>query len=266
MNFCVQIHLNAAENQLQRLRALQLAFARVCNALAPVVQQTRVWNRVALHHLAYHQLRAQFPELGSQMVCNAIYAVSRACRWVFQHADSSLAIATLQGKALPLLEFSDNGPVYFDRHTLSAKNGVLSLYTLGGRLRFQQALKAEDEELFHSHKLTEMILSGNEGDGYSLTLWLEVADEKAAEMPESTLPVAQSKDGHAKVVSHQPQGDRLVTGLVGDGEQAISSEQVARELVGRRHGAKRARSSGGVFAQVAPGALPEFIKVSGGQQ
>ena len=60
------------------------AFAEVCNALAPEVQRTRVWNRVALHHMHYRALREKFPALGSQMVCNAIYAVSRTSRMVFQ--------------------------------------------------------------------------------------------------------------------------------------------------------------------------------------
>ncbi len=52
------------------------------------LHQTKVWNRVALHHLMYRNLRDQFPEMGSQMVCNAIYSVSRTCReWSFQFSD-----------------------------------------------------------------------------------------------------------------------------------------------------------------------------------
>lgn len=64
MNSVLRIALNASPEQGARLQALQSGFAQVCNALAPVVQQTRVWNRVALHHLAYRQLREQFPEMG----------------------------------------------------------------------------------------------------------------------------------------------------------------------------------------------------------
>ena len=64
MNFSLRIVLNANPEQLARLVALQAAFAVVCNALAPTVQQTRVWNRVALHHLTYRSLRERFPDSG----------------------------------------------------------------------------------------------------------------------------------------------------------------------------------------------------------
>lgn len=155
----LRIPLNTSPDQLARLQALQIAFARVCNALAPTVQQTKVWNRVALHHLTYRNLRDQFPEMGSQMVCNAIYSVSRTCRAVFQHPQSPFNLAAMGTKPLPLLRFSDSCPVYFDRHTLSVKGGQLSMYTLDGRIRFALALKPEDEASFNEKKLREIVLS-----------------------------------------------------------------------------------------------------------
>lgn len=193
MNFSLRITLDLSPAQAAQLQALQQAFAQVCNALAPTVQQTRVWNRVALHHLAYRQLRAQFPALGSQMVCNAIYAVSRTSRLVFQRPDSPFALERLGDAPLPLLHFADDGPVYFDRHTLSLKDGLLSLYTLEGRMRFEQALRPEDEMLFHAHKLREMVLAGGPDAGYALTLWLEdvaaaQAGERAADYAEAAAP------------------------------------------------------------------------------
>ena len=69
------------------------------SAIAPLVQQTKVWNRVALHHLAYRQLREQFPEMGSQMVCNAIYSVSRTGRLVFQHPPKPVQSGAAGGQA-----------------------------------------------------------------------------------------------------------------------------------------------------------------------
>ena len=172
MNYVLRVPLNATPEQVQRLHALQTGFARVCNALAPQVQQTRVWNRVALHHLCYRQLREQFPEMGSQMVCNAIYSVSRTARMVFQHPQSPFNLARLGSKPLPLLRFSDSCPVYFDRHTLSLKAGQLSMFTLDGRMRFQLALKAQDEERFHSQKLREIVLSRRSGGAYELAFTL----------------------------------------------------------------------------------------------
>ena len=146
MNSTLSIPLDTSPEQVQRVLALQQGFAQVCNALAAVVQQTRVWNRVALHHLTYRQMREQFPQMGSQMVCNAIYSVSRTCRMVFQHPQSPFHLSRLGDKPLPLLRFADSCPVYFDRHTLSLKAGQLSMFTLDGRMRFQLALGAEAEE------------------------------------------------------------------------------------------------------------------------
>lgn len=170
--------------QLERLRALQQGFAQLCNALAPLVQSTRVWNRVALHHLAYRQLRAQFPEMGAQMVCNAIYSVSRTCRVVFQNPASPLHLDRLEGKALPLLRFADSCPVYFDRHTLSLKAGQLSMFTLDGRMRFQLALEPTVEERFHTQKLREVVLASRADGSYELSFWM--VDKDQADTPTET--------------------------------------------------------------------------------
>ena len=172
MNSVLRIPLDASPEQVTRLQALQSGFAQVCNALAPLVQQTRVWNRVALHHLAYRQLREQFPGMGSQMVCNAIYSVSRTGRLVFQHPGSPFHLSRLGDKPLPLLRFSDACPVYFDRHTLSLKAGQLSMFTLDGRMRFQLALGAQDEAAFHARKLREIVLSRRSDGVYELSFLL----------------------------------------------------------------------------------------------
>ena len=190
MNSPLSILLHTTREQTARLEALQAAFAEVCNALAPVVQQTRCWNRVALHHLAYHGLRQRFPQVGSQMVCNAIYSVSRTCRLILQHANSPFNVARHPDRPLPLLQFLPSAPVYFDRHTLSLKDGLLSMYTLDGRMRFQLALKAEDELRFHREKLREILLARTV-QGYQLSFCLAVVNEEeekqaelSAEMPE----------------------------------------------------------------------------------
>ncbi len=193
MNFALRIPLNTTADQLARLLALQAAFATVCNALAPIVQQTRVWNRVALHHLSYHSLRERFPDMGSQMVCNAIYSVSRTSRLVFQHPQSPFNVAKLADKPLPLLKFADTCPVYFDRHTLSVKDGQLSMYTLDGRIRFALALKPPDEANFKEKKLREIVMSRRADGVFELSFLFsdnpddpspEPADASRAEVPE----------------------------------------------------------------------------------
>ena len=178
MNLKLRVPLNTDAEQSGRLLALQVAFAQVCNALAPLVQRTRVWNRVALHHMAYKSLREQFPAMGSQMVCNAIYSVSRHSRAVFQTPASPFHLSKLGERPLPLLRFSYTCPVYFDRHTLSLKAGQLSMYTLDGRMRFQLDLEANDEANFHARKLREVVLERTP-DGFTLSFLFSDEDDSA---------------------------------------------------------------------------------------
>lgn len=175
MNNELCLTLDTTPDQERRLRALQVAFADVCNALAPLVQQTRCWNRVTLHHLAYKDLRQRFPNVGSQMICNAIYSVSRTGRMVFQSPSSPFHFARLQvqGKPLPLLRFSDHSPVYFDRHTLSIAGEQLSVYTLDGRLRLRAPLPALAGAGFGKLRLREAVLSRHPGTGrFQFSFWL----------------------------------------------------------------------------------------------
>jgi hypothetical protein len=161
--------------QAAQLRRLQAAFAEACNFIAPMVVQTRCWNRVGLHHLAYRPLREKFATLGSQMACNAIYSVSRACRAVYQEPSSKWFVGRQPAAALPCLRFPNSAPVFFDRHTLSLKGGQLSLFTLDGRMRFKLAVGAEVEQRFAHEKLKDVMLLGN-GDQYSLRFVFAMKD------------------------------------------------------------------------------------------
>ena len=176
MKSVIRVPLNTTPEQYARLQALQTAFAQVCNALAPEVQRSRVWNRVALHHLHYRALREKFPALGSQMVCTAIYAVSRTSRLIFQTPASPFSLAKLGNKPLPLMQFADSCPVYFDRHTLSIKANKLSLFTLDGRMHFELTLPEEQLLLFRVAKLKEIVLTRRLDNAYELAFWLEPAE------------------------------------------------------------------------------------------
>lgn len=210
MNSTLHVQLNTSAEQVARLVALQAAFAQVCNALAPIVQKTRCWNRVALHHLAYHALREQFPQMGSQMVCNAIYSVSRMCRIVLQHPASPWNIARLGERPLPLLQFQPSAPVYFDRHTLSLKAGRLSMYTLDGRMHFDLNLQPADEARFHNEKLREIVLGGTP-QGFRLSFNFSPSPDADAEVPtagiSAELPeylLVTAADGDQDIVTVPP--------------------------------------------------------------
>lgn len=192
MNSLLRITLNTSPEQLASLKALQHAFAEVCNELGPLVQKTRCWNRVTLHHLTYKLLREKFPALGSQMICNAIYSVSRTSRKLFQSPASPFSLARLGNKPLPLLRFADTCPVYFDRHTLSVRDGQLSMYTLEGRMRFQLALSPADEVRFHEGKLREIVLSRETNERFDLSFLFAENDfepELATQTPAGLDPI-----------------------------------------------------------------------------
>lgn len=190
MKPALRVALGTDSAQAERLHKLQAAFAEVCNTLAPIVQRTGCWNRVALHHMTYRPMRERFPAIGSQMVCNAIYSVSRVSRHVFQHPSSPFNIARLGERGLPLLRFQPQAPVYFDRHTLSIKNGQVSMYTLDGRMRFTIGLDAEGERRFHEEKLREVVLT-SAADRFYLSFHLgseaETGDRGSADLPEYLL-------------------------------------------------------------------------------
>jgi hypothetical protein len=185
MNSILTTPLNTSLEQAARLQALQLAFAEVCNALAPVAQERRCWNRVALHHLTYRVLREKFPQMGSQMICNAIYSVSRTCRLVYQHPGSPFNVAKHPEAPLPAIRFAPSAPVYFDRHTLSIKDDKLSMYTLDGRMKFQLQLGLADLERFQSSKLREIVLSRS-GEQYQLTFIFNPGDSLDDDVAETS--------------------------------------------------------------------------------
>ena len=175
MKSLVRLFLSPSPDQAERLVALQGTFAQACNALVPVVREHRCWNRVGLHHLAYRQLRDQFPELGSQMACNAIYSVSRTARLLFQHPRSPFHIGRWGSRPLPQMRFQPTAPVYFDRHTLSLKVRGLSLFTLDGRMHFDLELSALDQARFRQEKLREIVLS-RVAERFSLTFRFALPD------------------------------------------------------------------------------------------
>jgi hypothetical protein len=215
MNLLLRVNLTPTPEQHVRLLALQVAFAEVCNALAPMVQQTRVWNRVALHHMAYKTLRERFPAVGSQMVCNAIYSVSRTCRLLFQSTGSPLNVSRNPGRPLPLIRFTDASPVYFDRHTLSLKQGEVSMFTLDGRMRFRAGLSDEGELAFHQRKLLEIVLSRNR-DEFELRFVFAPIELVGEERALGSRPQSQDASKSSEEPEMSPRGFKDVSSLIPD--------------------------------------------------
>ena len=191
MKYSIVVSLDTDAHQYSRLCELRRAFAQVCNHLAPSVQESRNWNRVTLHHLYYHSLRKRFPGLGSQMVCNAIYAVSKMAKLVYQHPKSPYNVGRRTAGTLPLLHFAEICPVYFDRHTLSIKADELSVFTMDGRIHFQLNLSKSKRAVFEAAKLREIALEERKNRRFELSFHLE-SDPQAIALPISNLRGTES--------------------------------------------------------------------------
>ena len=175
----LSIALNTPPEIATQLKQLQQAFADVCNAIEPTVRATRCWNRVALHHLVYHRLRQCFPQLGSQMICNAIYSVSRVCRPIFQTPASPFNITRIGERPLPKMRFASHAPVYFDRHTLTIRDGIVSILTLEGRARFHLSISDADQQRLRQQRVREIQLI-NQDDGFLLRFVFSTSDSKSS--------------------------------------------------------------------------------------
>jgi len=188
MTIRFSVTLNARPDQSERLMALQRAFVQACNSLTPLVRDTRCWNRVGLHQMAYRQLRDRFPQLGSQMACNVVYSVSRACRLVYQSKRSPWTTGRDKDGPLPLVIFDADAPVYFDRHTLSLRDGAVSMFTLDGRMRFEVGLSPAQVSNFLNDRLREVVLR-RDGGAFSLTfLFTGPGDEETSGAGDEDLP------------------------------------------------------------------------------
>lgn len=202
----IQFFLSTSPEQAAELQRLQAAFAAACNHVAPLAQANHCWNRVTLHHLAYRELRSRFPQLGSQMACNAIYSVARTYRILLQHPKSPYNIARRAGHPLPLLQFRSDAPVYFDRHTLSLKGNALSMFSLDGRLHFRLQMAEEAVTRFTRERLCEVILRRVD-ERFLMQFWFAdksvlLANEMKADLPEYVFLIAPSvQDGQGSLSS-----------------------------------------------------------------
>lgn len=183
----VIVPLQTTPDQHAQLCRLRSVFAQVCNELTPEVQRTGVWDRVALHHLHYRALREKYPELGSQMVCNAIYAVSKICRAIYQSIRSTAGMEQRTAQVLPSFRFAQTCPVYFDRHTLSIVSGGLSLFTMDGRVRFELQMPAQELEWFKRSKLLEIVLQERHDQVFELHFELAAQNSLADATPAKNL-------------------------------------------------------------------------------
>ena len=129
MQRTISLRIILSPEQDALLTRLQEGLAQACRAASRVAAEQRCCNRVQLHHLCYYSLREQFPELGSQMVCNALRKVAGAYKTLLANRPK-----LKQEASWPLLAFKPSGSVHFDKRTSSIKGDALSLFTTEGRI------------------------------------------------------------------------------------------------------------------------------------
>jgi IS605 OrfB family transposase len=164
------------------LEALQGAYTTACNALVPVVQEHRCWNRTALHQRTYRHLRATTP-LGSQMTCNAIFSVCKAYKSLKKKGRIQ------NNQPVPGIRFK-RPAVHYDKKTYTLKNVSLSLYTLTGRMTVQMAPGEHQQQLLSMGLPKEAELVCRNGQWY-FNLVVEIPDPQPMNPP---MPVVMGVD------------------------------------------------------------------------
>jgi putative transposase len=164
----ISIKLLTTTRQAALLSELREAFSTACNSIVPHVIEKRCWNRVALHGLVYDKIKKE-NLLGSQMICNAIFAVCKSYKAL------QVLGKIAQDKEIPKVSFR-RGSIHFDKRTYSfTKSGQLSLYTLQGRVKVDFVMGEDQKRFFSSGLLKEGELIYKKGVWY-FNLVIELPD------------------------------------------------------------------------------------------
>jgi IS605 OrfB family transposase len=120
MKLVAQVKLQPTPQQAQLLHRTMERANQACTYLSQQAWETKTFGRYALHKLAYHETRAQFPELSAQVVVRCIAKVSDA----------------YQVDRRRKRRFRAGGAIAYDARILSWKDGEeVSMWTVGGRQR-----------------------------------------------------------------------------------------------------------------------------------
>ena len=131
------VRLKVSTEDSLKLHETQNLFGKACNVLVAILRKgdrnERLWQRFNLHRAGYASVRLAVPEIGSQLVCNAVRAVSSAAKsWISNNP------TFVTDKTMELPEFDFSHPVvHLDKNTVSFSKDktVASIYTLRGRIK-----------------------------------------------------------------------------------------------------------------------------------
>ncbi|MCB1076120.1 MAG: transposase [Simkania sp.] len=145
MKRTISLKLILSQNDCEALLQTQGYFAQGCNTIALFAQENRCWNHVALHNLCYSKVREQLPELGSQMVCNALRKV----------CSSYKVLKIRKTKPVPTIRFKETSSIHYCARTFTLKKEVLSLYTVNKRIKCSFTIGTRQQEYLKQGKVKE---------------------------------------------------------------------------------------------------------------
>ena len=152
----------------EKLRRTQDLFRRACNLLVEIVcedaeRKRRLWQRYNLHHAGYYLVRETVPELGAQLTCNAIRAVSAAYQSILANNPKYTKDKKL---ALPKIVFKNIG-IHLDARTLSFSqdHSSATVFTSQKRVCVQLCPGAFQQEILNGGKWRECELVYKRGKG-----------------------------------------------------------------------------------------------------
>ena len=177
------VRLRVSVEDAVKLHETRDAFGRACNALASILRKggrdERLWQRLNLHHAGYAPVRRAIPEIGSQLVCNAVRAVSCAAKsWISNNPKFT------KDKAMMLPEFDFSHPViHLDKNTVSFSKDktIASIYTLRGRIKAELCPGEFQKQILASGKWRESNLVFRKGQRGKPDYWeLHIVVEEPA--------------------------------------------------------------------------------------
>ena len=173
-----------AFEKLQRTQAL---FRRACNLLVDIIREDtekklRLWQRYNLHHAGYYRVREAVPELGAQLVCNAVRAVSAAYKTLLSNNSKYAKDKKLE---LPKIVFKNVG-IHLDARTLtfSKDRTTATVFTSQKRVSVRLCPGTFQQDILSNGKWRECNLVYKKGRKGTKGSWqLHIAVERDLKLP-----------------------------------------------------------------------------------
>ena len=145
MKRTIPLNLTISQHNAESFLQTQIAFAQGCNAVAHHAQENRCWNHVALHNICYSSVRKELPQLGSQMVCNALRKVCASYK----------VLKIRKGQEVPKITFKESSSIHYCARTFTLKGDLLSFYTVNKRIKCSFRIGAHQKKYFEQGKIKE---------------------------------------------------------------------------------------------------------------